>query len=458
MSRKTILILLGILLVVLGTWVFVESRKASSTGGASKGILGTLFPFGSDSGLPSGSATGTTPTGGSSDQGGSSAIVDRLAEITKNPTAGFIAIVPPPPAPVKKGAAAAQVTVPVSTTTATSTDTDATPAVPAVPAIVYPTVEYAESGTGYIYTADAKGQNTFKVSDTVIARTAQAFFGDNGASVILQYVGTDNQTVSTYLGHFKPGVDSEVAGTLAGDFLPDGITDLVMSPTGTSFAYELPTDTGAVVMTETTDEKTKKQIFSSPFSEWLLDWYGEGTVITTKAASTVPGYAYAVTSGGVLSKVIGGVNGLTTKMSPDGKNVLYSVSTDTGLALHILHLRDGSDVNTGLATLPEKCVWTADSASVYCGASATLASAAYPDSWYQGSAHFNDAIWQISAASGTTTQLSDGEGNDLDMTQLELDSKDSFLFFINKNDGSLWSFDLAPTPATPAAPALPAVQ
>ena len=306
-------------------------------------------------------------------------------------------------------------------------------------------MRYAESGTGYVYDADLKGQNTHKISSTVIARTAKAFFGDNGASVILQYIGTDNQTVSSYLGHFVPGLDSVIAGTMSGDFLPDGIIDLVMSPTGKTFAYEMPTaDYGSTIVTETTDGKTKKQIASSAFDEWLLDWYGSGTVITTKAASTVPGYAYALGSGGVLTKVVGGVNGLTTKMSPDGKNVLYSVSTPNGLLLRVLHLKDGSDVSTGLSTLPEKCVWTADSTSIYCGAGATLPSGQYPDAWYQGTAHFNDAIWQVSAATGTTTQLSDGEGDNLDITQVQIDSTGKYLVFINKNDSSLWSFDLNP--------------
>ena len=97
-------------------------------------------------------------------------------------------------------------------------------------------------------------------------------------------------------------------------------------------------------------------------------------------------------------------------MSPDGKSVLYSVSTDTGMALHILHIKTDADVNTGLATLPERCAWTPDSATIYRGASATLGAGSYPDIWYQGVAHFNDALWSIDAAAGTTTELDNGEG------------------------------------------------
>ena len=181
MSRKTILIILGILIVVLGVWVFVESSRSSNGGaaGSSKGILGSLFPFGSSTQVPVLTGTTSTTTGGTSGNPTATAMADRLTQITKNPTAGFMVVFPPPPVPAKKvsgskASTAAQLAAQAAAVTL--------PAIATAPATIYPTVEYAESGTGYIYTADAKGENATKLSDTVIARTAQAFFGDNGAS------------------------------------------------------------------------------------------------------------------------------------------------------------------------------------------------------------------------------------------------------------------------------------
>lgn len=435
MSRKTILILLGILIVLLGVWVVVESHKSASsgTGTPSKGIFNSLFPFGASSQLPGGaSATSTIPEGGTTSSTATSTTTQsRLVEIVSNPTAGFTVLVP---SPQKKA-----VVPPLVSSTATSTVTaTATP--------VYPTVRFVESGTGYVYDVGAKGGNPAKVSGTVVARTAEALFGDNGASVIFRYIKTDNQTVATYLGHIVPSPDGVIPGTVTGQFLSDNISDLVMSADGRSFFYVVPTEDGASVgMTMTTAGKSQKQVFSSPFSEWLLDWTASGAMIlTTKAANAVPGYAYKVSSGDVFAKIIGGVDGLTTKMSPDGKSLLYSVSTPTGISLHILRLKDGYDANTGLSTLPEKCAFTADSATVYCGASAAANTGTYPDAWYQGLAHFNDALWSITVSNGATIELDDGEGNYLDATNLHLDSKGQFLLFINKNNGSLWSFDLTP--------------
>lgn len=431
MSRKTILILLGVLVIALGAWVFVQSRKASTgTGDASSGssIFSQLFPFGSS---PQNSSDGTdsdttTSPSGDTDTPAANA---RFVEIAHNPTAGFIAVVPPPaPKPTKVSASSPGV----------DSDVEAQ----------YPTVRYAEAGTGYIYDANAKGQNVTKVSGTVIARTAQAYFGDNGASVILRYIKTDNKTVATYLGHIVSGVGALFTGDLKGDFLPDNILDLVMQPDGKGFLYlQAGAAGGSIVSSMKTDGSGKKQVFSSSFAEWLLDASTAGTTLTTKAASSVPGYAYSITSGGSYVKLVGGVNGLTTKMSPDGKHVLYSVSTDAGLSLRIRHLKDGSDVATGLATLPEKCTWTADSASIYCGVPTTLDAGQYPDSWYQGASHFADSVWKIAPATGTTIQVSDGEDRALDMTHLSLDAKGEFLYFIDKTAGSLWSFEIAPKQA-----------
>lgn len=432
MSRKTILIILAIIILGLGVWVFVLSNKSPSADGTpdEKGIFSSLFPFGIGSGTkPDGSDDGTTPDDGTTvPTDDTPGVIPRLVQIVNNPTAGFFVVVPPPPAKTPKKA--------VSVATA-STTTE--------PAPVYPTVRYVENGTGYVYEVGAKGGTPTKLSGTVIARTSEALFGDNGESIVFRFAKTDNQTIATYIGHIVPSADKVTTGSLEGKFLADGIADMVAAPDGKSFLYLAPTDTGSVGKTIKTDGTGEKQTFASPFSEWLLDWSALGTVLTTKAAASVPGYAYSLGTGGVMTKLMGGQNGLTTKMSPDGKSMLYSVTTSTGLSLHVKRLKDGLDVNTGLATLAEKCAWSADSLKAYCGATSGLDNASsYPDLWYQGIGHFNDVLWSIDIATGSTTQLTDGEGNYLDITKIALDSKGRFIIFINKNNGSVWSYDLSP--------------
>lgn len=441
MSRKSILIVLGIIIVALGVWVYFSYHSSTNPGSATNpNTIGSLFPFGTPTAVPAGdSGTGTTGSGttGTVTPPPETTTPGKLVQVTKKFVAGFT-VLPPLATPTQ--------TIDINNPNASQTTTP-----------VLPTVRFAERGTGYIYDTDAKGQNILKSSGTVIAHTLTALFADAGKTVILRYIKNDNSTVATYLGHITPAMDTNSFGETTGSFLPDNIGDLTLATDGKNILFLLPTDMGVAGMTMKTDGTAKKQVFSSSFSEWLLDWPSTGAVVTTKASMNVPGYAYSVSGTGGLNKIIGDINGLTTKVSPDGKNILYSMTKGENMDLHIKQVKSGADVDTGLATLPEKCAWNTAGTLIYCGAGTAVAAGEYPDSWYQGSAHFNDALWKIDAATGITTELNDGEGNYIDALNMTLDQKEQYLFFINKNDASLWSFDLAVPPTTTPASALPSV-
>ncbi len=434
MFRKKILIIIAIILLLLGGWVFLSTKKTGEINpdGSEKNLLSALFPFGTTGNNTQPANTdgqGNSVDGGNNDGIGNSQKL--LSQITNIATAGFI-LLPTDTTPV------------VQHDVSEDTSTDITKT-------ILPAVRFAERGTGYLYDTDIKGQNLKKVSGTVIARTAQALFADNGNTAILRYVKADNVTISTFLGKYTPSTDTLNPGTLTGSFLPEKISDIVVSADQKNLLYLLPTETGAVGISIKTDGTAKKQLFSSRFSEWLLDWSDGRVMLTTKASSTVPGYMYAVEPSGTLLKTIGGITGLTTKMSPDGKNILYSVSGGDGLSLRIYHIADGTSVSTGLQTLPEKCVWGIDPSHFYCGAGQTISIGPYPDAWYKGVSHFNDAFWKIRANDGTTIQLNNGEGNDIDATNLAFDQSGRYLVFINKNDTSLWSLDLETTQSKPTS-------
>ncbi len=438
MSRKTILILTAIILVAIGAWAYFASRKnAGDQNGATPGTIGSLFPFGASTTLPPGQGTVPgTSSGGNTAGSDTPATPKRLTQVTKKYVAGFTAL---------PASASAVSTVDINDTTGAQTTN------------ALPRLRFAERGTGYVFDIDAKGEGLVKASGTVIAHTLIALFADDGKTVLLRYIKNDNKTVATYLGHLVPAADANSFGTVIGSFLADNISDVALSADKKSFAYIIPTAKGSAGMTMKADGSGQKQIFASAFSEWLIDWPATGAVVTTKASADALGYAYAVVSSGNMQKILGGQSGLTTKMSPDGKTMLYSVSVSGRIDLHVRRIKDGADMDTGLSTLPEKCAWNAAGTLAYCGAGTSVTAGQYPDSWYQGVTHFNDAIWKVDAATGTTTELSDGEGNSLDTTSLALDQNEQYLFFINKNDASLWSFDLQTPAVSVQAPALPSV-
>jgi len=412
MNKKIIAITIVILVFgALIAWALLSPKNgtvSNTTDTESTGGIGSLFPFfgGTTGGSATEGSTGDT-TGGTGDETPPEIQKDVLRKISNRVIAGVTIL------PIKKP-------------------------LPEEEAVVLPTVRLAERGTGYIFDVDVRGENEKKLTGTTVVRTAEARFGDNGNSVALRYVKTNNATVATFLGKVTPNPEGGV-GDLKGQFLPDNIIDLVFSPDGKSLAYLLKNSNGSVGFTTKSDGTSRSQSFTSPFSEWLLGWSEAGLNVTTKAASTIPGYMYQVKSG-ALTKIFGGIEGLTTLASPNGKQILYGIGDEGTTSLYVRNLSTGDDINLGLTTLPEKCVWGKNNSTVYCGATDAVPRDAYPNAWYQGTYFFSDSLWRVDTETGKTTLLSTTVG--LDATQLILDDEERYLVFVDKRDGSLWSLDI----------------
>jgi len=122
-----------------------------------------------------------------------------------------------------------------------------------------------------------------------------------------------------------------------------------------------------------------------------------------------------------------------------------SYSFEGGLRMMLVNVATGEELSLPVATIAEKCVWTADDASIYCGVPLDPPQAGYPDDWYQGAVSFSDRIWKIQV-SGRYAQFvldfTKETGKVLDATALAIDPSSTTLVFVNKNDGSLWSYSL----------------
>lgn len=427
MSRKTIIIFsIVILLGISGYFVFTNMQNGQNTAPnntSSGGGFSSLFPFfnrNTNTGTDQ-EQTGSTNTGGDSTQTPNQ---DNgpLHRITDKSVAGYTFI---------------EKNITTKTSSPDGKETTETTKVSMI--------RFIERGTGNIYDIDLEGNNEQKISGTPILRTAIGQFGNAGKTVIIRYIKNDNKTVATYLGQIiEPSIDenlNEIPGKINGVFLPDNIIDIAISPDEKNFAYIVPTDTEVVGFSRKMDGSGNKQIFDSAFSEWLMQWSSSGIIATTKAASDVAGYMYKVSSTGTFMRLFGGIQGFTTLVSPNTKNILFSTGSERTLSLHIHHLSDGTDTDPGLQTLPEKCVWSSKNILVYCAVPNRLPDVLYPDGWYQGIAEFSDNVWKIDTETGQTTKITNAETN-IDGTYLHLDSNESHLYFVDKKNGSLWSLDL----------------
>lgn len=230
--------------------------------------------------------------------------------------------------------------------------------------------------------------------------------------------------------------------SLEGKFLTKNILRGTISPDGTKMFFLRETSIGTVGIVAKSDGTEQKQIFVSPLSEWSPRWVSENVIsMTTLASREANGYLYFLDpTNGNFKKILGPVRGLTALVSPDAKTVLYSASTDRGIATQTFTVGSGTAKALDLVTLPEKCTWQ-DAVRVLCAVPRVIPSNQYPDAWYQGLLSFEDIFWSINTDRGTTTRILSPEQS-FDATHLQVSPDESYLYFMNNADRTLWSYRL----------------
>ncbi len=178
-----------------------------------------------------------------------------------------------------------------------------------------------------------------------------------------------------------------------------------------------------------------------PRAEWRPQWINTKTIaMTTLASREADGYLYFLdVSSGNFRKIMGPIRGLTTLVNPSGTMVLASQSTDKGFVLGTYSVTTGEAKGLDLVTLPEKCTWQ-DNTIAFCAIPEAKPSGQYPDDWYQGNIVFNDSFWLLDTTKGSTLNLFNGK--DFDAINLKTSPDNSYLYFINRINGTLWSYRL----------------
>jgi hypothetical protein len=419
-SGKRIVIVITIIIVVviavLG-WMIYTGR-----GGTIGDQIRNILPFGQGGGERTGNvATSTDNGGGGMITGEGSQPLIALRKLHNSPVAGIFSF--------------------IKQSTGTTTKDIL--------------VRYIERGLGHIYETNMSTLKEERISNETRLKIYEALWGNGGSGVVIRYLNGEKsdvvQTYSMILRDIKNATTTDEGKRVEsiGVFLPENITEVAISQEkGDRMFYILPVGDSSVGITAGFDGKKQVQVFDSPLKEWLPLWPNDNLVtLTSKPSQNVPGFMYFLdTPTGKTTKILGGISGLTTLTSPDGKNVLYSESTSSGIGLYVYDVARDIRTRLSLITLPDKCVWSRlKKGVVYCGVPQTLPGASYPDAWYQGTVTFSDDIWMIDTQSGTTTliaPLSKLAGIDIDATKLILSPDESFLFFVNKKDSIPWSLNL----------------
>ncbi len=430
MSKKTFTLIVLIILIALGGgyyWFFVRVPSLSvNTGSGSNGSSGNgiFASFGQTGQSNSGGKTSASSTNTRS-TAPTALAVPALRELSAMPVGGMM-----------------------SSTTASTT-----------------ILRWIDRGTGHIYQAYGDDTAIEEISNTTIPMIYESYWNIPATAFIFQSLTENSDAVTSFYATLSPAspvtasTSSSTAQltpySLTGSPLPSGTLAMAISPVSGKTGNQVFTlvkdgSGGATGYVSNFDGTKKTQIFNTPLQQLNVQWPNANMItLTTKGTAFGTGFLYFINpKTGTFNKIIGGVNGLATLTNNDASKVLYSHTNPAGngMTTSVYNLATGQSQDLPFDTLAEKCFWSRlQTNDLYCAIPSSIPAANYPDAWYQGTVSFSDSIWEIDTITGDVHELVDltkTARQSIDAENLELSPTENFIYFVNKKDLSLWSFDL----------------
>ncbi len=299
--------------------------------------------------------------------------------------------------------------------------------------------------TGHIYENLASTTDVSKISNYTLPGAEDVYFADN-SSLIVRKLKYDNDTIDTfYIKLVKEFSTSTVYNSEIRDINIDA-NNVSFSNTAKKVFYFI-SRTGKGVISSL-DGSTKTNAISTSISEWLSQYVNKDLVaLTTKPSAYFKGYLFSLGTNGLGKNnyILGEKYGFNTLVSPDGRKVIYNEILNNTLETFIYDIRSKSSTYLSQATIVDKCVWSLDSKNVYCAVPQKLYEAPYPDAWYKNDVSFADNVWSINAETGKFSvmiPLQDQVATSIDISKMTVSSSGKYLLFQNKNDLTLWKYNL----------------
>ncbi|OGG88904.1 hypothetical protein A2592_00860 [Candidatus Kaiserbacteria bacterium RIFOXYD1_FULL_42_15] len=298
-------------------------------------------------------------------------------------------------------------------------------------------ITYAEAGTGHIYTINLTSGEEIRVSNVTIPTAETAVFSASGRFVAVRSGFTNKNEVLL--------VDLNDLSSVKSEVLPYNIDNFTFSVTDELLFTEITT-TGARGRALNPSTKAVREIFTVPFQAITMVWSQDGVTphyVYPKASSRLLGFLYAVSGGSIIRMPISG-SGLTAKASAD--YIGFSKLVNLNQQSFFYNTKTGMVSSAPIMLTPEKCVFThRNNATLYCGYEITDYPYTFPDDWYKGTKIFSDRIWSINFNTQSATQIISppvSVGRELDITDMSIGLDDKMLYFTNKNDRTLWLYEI----------------
>ena len=302
-------------------------------------------------------------------------------------------------------------------------------------------VYFVEGGTGHVYTIDPMIEGSEnRISNVTIPVATKAVVSRDGGHIAIRS-GNQEESGVTVLTRSGDSIDSFTVDEPVRDFTITTNNDVLYTVIGGSGL------SGKSLDLET---KTTKTIFEIPFIEATIVW-GAGPddshYVFPKSSRYLEGYLYEVKGGAFRRLPVSGFGLLATGASD---LVVYSTLESDEYITRLLNVETTFAQTLPFTFIPEKC--TFGFAFLYCGISYNPSDYGFPDNWYRGETSFADDLWKLSPQTlelDLVVNTLDESGRELDMLNLVAGTNDALLYFVNKNDYSLWVYEFPSDPNSP---------
>lgn len=297
---------------------------------------------------------------------------------------------------------------------------------------------YAEKGTGHIFSIDLTTGSEVRIAATTIAQTNDVQFSDDGTIVA---VTTPTNTKAKLLTIARINASSTALDTL--------YTDTV---------YDTSIDSSSNVLFTTGDGRTltahrfspvtskKTTLFTLPFFEATIAWGEHSTsshLVYPKTARELEGFLYEVSSKGIFSRLPFEGYGLSAFGNAD--MIIYNTFIERELTTHIYNRTTKVTKKLDAPILPEKCAMRPTGFYFACGYSLPSRTAFFPDNWYRGEVSLSDTLYGLGGDTISSIMYSNPEsevGRAVDAIKVDISSVQLGIYFINKNDDTVWMYAL----------------
>lgn len=313
--------------------------------------------------------------------------------------------------------------------------------------VISPTLTADKTGViyyhinGEVWKSDFDGSNLTQVSSTPLDNLIKIIWSPDKNKVISIFQDSAGNVTKYFYSY-------ETNKALP---LSKYINYIAWSPDSAKISYQYQNDFTDEnnISSSNPDGSKYSQIFKTRMKDLIVEWpKGTEIFLREKPSGLVQSSLYSLsTLTKTFTKVIADIYGFSVKWSADGKKLLYSQTTPNGKIIGIYTAdRSGSNQKSAnVLTLAEKCVWSQDSRIIYCAVPKNIENAnVLPDDFYKGTFFSDDDFWKVNIETGEKIKvLDDSEITEIyNATDLLLSPQESYLLFVNKKNGLLYSIKL----------------